>query len=104
MAQTSKNITAVTLPKMGLTMETGSIAAWHIDENAEVQEGDEIADIETEKVTTAYEAPASGVWRRSIAKIGVEMPVGELIGVIADRDTSEKEITVFIEQFTNSLV
>ena len=99
----SNKITAVTLPKMGLTMETGSVAVWHVEENAEVKEGDEIADIETEKVTTAYEAPASGVWRRTIATIGEDLPVGDLIGIISAADVSEADIDQFINAFTNTM-
>lgn len=98
------SIHAITLPKMGLTMEEGSVAAWHVEIGTAVTEGDEIADIETEKVTAAYESPVSGIWRRSIATLGEDLPVGSLIAVIADADVSDAEIDDFVEAFAPDMV
>ena len=93
------NIHAITMPKMGLTMEEGSVAAWHIEVGASVTEGEEIAEIETEKIAAAYESPVSGIWRRFIAELGKDLPVGSLIGVIADADVSDAEIDSFVDAF-----
>jgi pyruvate dehydrogenase E2 component (dihydrolipoamide acetyltransferase) len=95
----SKNIHAITLPKMGLTMESGSVAGWHVKDGANVNEGDEIADIETEKITAAYESPVSGIWRRSLATLGKDLPVGSLIGVVTDAEVSDADIDNFVETF-----
>lgn len=92
-------ITAITLPKLGLTMETGSVAAWHVDVGATVTEGMEVADIETEKTTIAYESPVAGVWRESVVEVGKEVPVGSLIGVVADADVSDADIEAFVSNF-----
>ena len=93
------NIHAITMPKMGLTMEKGSVAAWHVEVGCVVKEGDEIADIETEKVTIAHESPVSGTWRRSVAELGEDLVVGALIGVVANADVREAEIDSFVEAF-----
>lgn len=93
------NIHAITMPKMGLTMEQGSVAAWNIEVGVSVTEGEEIADIETEKTVAAYESPVSGIWRRTIAELGKDLPVGSLIGVIADADLSDAEIDTFVDAF-----
>jgi pyruvate dehydrogenase E2 component (dihydrolipoamide acetyltransferase) len=93
-------IHALTIPKLGLTMKEGSVAAWHVEPGGKVTEGEPIIDVETEKTTAAYEAPASGVLRRQIAKLGETLPVGALIGVIAAADVSEDEIDAFVANYT----
>ena len=89
-------IHAVTIPKLGLTMKEGTVAAWHIQPGGEVKEGEPIIDVETEKTTAVYEAPASGVLRRQLASQGQTLPVGALIGVIAAADVPESEIDAFV--------
>jgi pyruvate/2-oxoglutarate dehydrogenase complex dihydrolipoamide acyltransferase (E2) component len=66
--------TEVILPKWGLTMEEGTLVAWHVEEGDRVEEGQVIADVETEKVTNELEAPISGV----ISKILVEEDTEEI--------------------------
>lgn len=92
-------ITALTLPKWGLSMQDGCISTWHVEEGAQVTRGDEIVDIETEKINNAFEAPASGVLRRRLAKEGDEIDVGALFGIIAEADVSDDEIDRFIAEF-----
>jgi pyruvate dehydrogenase E2 component (dihydrolipoamide acetyltransferase) len=89
-------IHAVTIPKLGLTMKEGTVAAWHIRPGGEVKEGEPIIDVETEKTTAVYESPASGVLRRQVAKQGETLPVGALIGVIAAASVPESEIEAFV--------
>ena len=43
------------LPKWGLTMEDGTVVAWHVAEGETVSEGQVVADIETEKVENELE-------------------------------------------------
>ena len=92
-------IAEVTMPKLGMTMTEGKVAEWHVKAGDTVAEGDEILDIETEKITNACESPAAGVFRRRVAHEGDTVPVGALIGVIADSDTPESEIDTFIAAF-----
>ncbi|MCA1770565.1 MAG: hypothetical protein LC652_11705 [Halomonas sp.] len=90
---------ALTLPKWGLSMQDGCIASWHVAEGARVEKGDEIVDIETEKINNTFEAPASGLLRRKIAAKGDEIKVGALFGIIATDAVSDEEIDRFIEDF-----
>ena len=93
-------IHALTVPKLGLTMKEGSVAAWHVPLGGSVQEGEPIADIETSKITASYDSPVSGVLRRQVATLGDMLPVGALIGVVAEGDASEAEIDAFVAAFT----
>jgi len=74
--------TNVTMPKLGLTMETGKIVEWKVAEGGEVKEGEILLIVETEKITYEVEAPASGLLHIIVPQDG-EVPVAELIGVIA---------------------
>jgi pyruvate dehydrogenase E2 component (dihydrolipoamide acetyltransferase) len=92
-------IHALTIPKLGLTMKTGSVAAWRVKPGDEVTEGKPVADIETEKITSEYEAPVSGILRRQVASTGETLPVGALIGVVAAADTPDAEIDAFVTSY-----
>ena len=53
--------TAVRMPLMGMTMEEGAVTEWLVKEGAEVAKGDEILEIETDKINARVEAPAAGI-------------------------------------------
>ena len=74
--------TNVTMPKLGLTMETGKIVEWKAAEGGEVKEGEILLIVETEKITYEVEAPATGLLHIVVAA-EEEVPVAELIGIIA---------------------
>jgi pyruvate dehydrogenase E2 component (dihydrolipoamide acetyltransferase) len=95
----SATIQPLTIPKLGLTMKEGTVAAWHVAPGAAVKAGQPVFDVETEKVTNECEAPAAGVLRRQVAAQGAVLPVGALVGVIADADVSEAEVDRFIAGF-----
>lgn len=95
-------ITPITMPKFGLAMTEGKLAGWSVPPGSTVSAGQEIADIETSKITNGYESPASGVLRRQVASEGETLPVGALIGVLAEDNASDAEIDAFIEQFQST--
>ena len=72
----------VYMPKFGMTMEVGLIVEWLVAEGDSVAQGDPIALIETEKVSTELEAPASGVIMEIGCEVDDEIPVGEIIAYI----------------------
>ena len=78
--------TEIVMPKLGLTMESGTISAWLADEGGEVKKGQALLEIATDKVTMEVEAQADGVLRKILVTAGSEVPVSELIGVIAAAD------------------
>ena len=93
------DITAITMPKLGMTMKEGKVVDWRVKAGDEVEEGDEIVGIETEKITNVCEAPTDGVFRRRVAHDGDTLAVGALIGVIAQSDTPEADIDSFVANF-----
>lgn len=95
----SDTIQALIMPKLGLTMKEGSVAAWRVPLGGAVKEAEPVADIETEKITAEYDAPCSGVLRRQIAAKGEMLPIGALIGVVAAADARDSAIDAFIQGF-----
>ena len=92
----SKRLDAVTIPKWGIEMTQGTIVAWHKDEGDTVKAGEEIVDIETDKIVNSFEARSSGTLVRILAEVGEELPVGYLIGVIASEVVTDEAIEAFI--------
>ena len=92
----SKSLDAVTIPKWGIEMTQGTIVAWHKAEGDTVKAGEEIVDIETDKIVNSFEARSSGTLVRILAEVGEELPVGYLIGVIASEVVADDAIEAFI--------
>ncbi len=77
-------ITKVIMPKLSDAMETGKVIKWIKKEGDSVRGGDVIAEVETDKANVEIEAFGSGVLRKIIVGEGGQVPVGDLIGVIAE--------------------
>lgn len=92
-------IQKITMPKWGLQMQEGTIVEWLVAEGGEIVQGEEIVEIETEKVNNAYEAPLSGLLRRHVAGVDRTVPVGGLIGIVAPSEISDEEIDAFVSNF-----
>ncbi|WP_254768165.1 2-oxo acid dehydrogenase subunit E2 [Salinilacihabitans rarus] len=86
----------VKVPKLGLEMDSGTVTAWFADEGDEVDGGEVIAEIESEKTSAEVEAREGGVLRRRYMEAGDSGPPGAPMGIVAgpDEDLSELEATV----------
>ena len=92
-------ITPIAVPKWGIEMQEGTFVAWRVEPGTSVSQGQEIADVETEKIVNTLEAPADGVLRRCLAHEGDTLPVGSLLGVLAEEGVSDDAIDAFIAGF-----
>lgn len=83
--------TVITMPKLGLTMTSGSVAKWHKKEGDRVEKGEVVLEVSTEKITYKVEAHESGVLRKILMQPGTKVPIGTPLCIIAapDEDISE---------------
>jgi pyruvate dehydrogenase E2 component (dihydrolipoamide acetyltransferase) len=74
----------VTLPRLGQGMESGTIVRWLKSEGDQVEKGEPLYELDTEKVTQEVEADSSGVLLKILAGEGEEIEVGKAIAVIGE--------------------
>ncbi len=81
----------VVMPKLGLTMASGTIARWIKHPGEAVREGEPLVEVSTDKINYEVESPASGTVGRALGNDGDEFACGDVIGTIAlagERETA----------------
>ncbi|KAK7789206.1 hypothetical protein R5R35_009624 [Gryllus longicercus] len=77
--------TKVNLPALSPTMETGSIVSWEKKEGDKLNEGDLLAEIETDKATMGFETPEEGYLAKILVPGGTkDVRVGKLVCIIVE--------------------
>ena len=74
----------VVMPRLSDSMEEGTILAWFKSVGDEVEVGDEIVEIETDKANMAYESDLAGTLTEILAKEGETLPIGTPIARVGD--------------------
>lgn len=78
--------TELTMPQMGYDMQEGTILKWLKSEGDSVENGEPIAEIETDKAVVEFESYAAGVVRQILVAAGNTVPVGEPIAIVGEAD------------------
>jgi pyruvate dehydrogenase E2 component (dihydrolipoamide acetyltransferase) len=89
----------ITMPKWGIEMQEGTITTWNIAPGQTIGKGENLLEVETEKIVNSVEAPIAGTLRRIVGQRGEVHKVGALIGVFADADVPDSEIDRFVASF-----
>lgn len=74
--------TEVIIPRLGMSMQSGTLTEWLVPDGAEVALGQPIFLLESDKSTIEVEAPASGRLIQKAAPGDSDLPVGTVIGEI----------------------
>ncbi|KAL0270890.1 UNVERIFIED_CONTAM: hypothetical protein PYX00_008162 [Menopon gallinae] len=78
----------VTLPALSPTMEYGTIVSWEKKEGDKLNEGDLLAEIETDKATMGYETPTEGYLAKILVPAGTKnVPIGKLVCIIVEEES-----------------
>lgn len=80
-------VTRVPLPALSPTMESGSIVSWDKKEGDRLNEGDLLAEIETDKATMAFETPEEGFLAKILVPAGTKgVPLGKPLCIIVEEE------------------
>jgi pyruvate/2-oxoglutarate dehydrogenase complex dihydrolipoamide acyltransferase (E2) component len=74
--------TEILLPKIGFSMNEGTLTEWLVPDGGEVRQGQPLYSLESEKSVQEIEAPSSGTLKIHKAA-GEVYPVGTLLAEIA---------------------
>jgi 2-oxoglutarate dehydrogenase E2 component (dihydrolipoamide succinyltransferase) len=75
--------TEVVMPRMGETVDEGTVNAWHKAVGDQVEEGEPLLEIGTDKVDTDIPAPATGTLAEIRVGTDETVPVGTVLAVIS---------------------
>jgi len=75
--------TKVVMEALSPTMEEGRLVKWLKQEGDAVQDGDVLAEVETDKAVMELPARGEGVLRKVLVPVGATVAVGKLVAVIA---------------------
>ena len=95
-AELPEGVEVITMPRLSDTMTEGTVATWLKKEGDKVEEGDILAEIETDKATMEFESFYSG----TLLKIGIgegeSAPVDEVLAIIGPKGT---DVSGIMENF-----
>src|SRR5579859_505563 len=94
----------VPMPKLGFEMAEGTLVRKVKKQGENVNKGDVLAEIETDKATVEVESPASGVVKGWVVEEGQAVPVGALMAVIgaADENVDMSAVKETAQEVTKS--
>lgn len=95
-------------PDIGEGIHEGVITKWLVEEGSEIKEGDSVAEVETDKVTTEIPSPRTGKVLHLLAKKGDTINVGQVFVMIeteaAGEETRAQEVPEVVEEETAGVV
>lgn len=74
----------VVMPKLGLTMEEGTIGEWMKQEGESVDKGELLFSVETDKITNSVESLNSGILLKIVVEEGDTVDVLSTVGIIGE--------------------
>jgi pyruvate dehydrogenase E2 component (dihydrolipoamide acetyltransferase) len=74
----------VRMPKLGMTMQRGTVIEWLKREGDRVKKDELLVRVLTEKITTELTAPASGILARIVAPAKAKVPAGGVMAIIVE--------------------
>ena len=80
------SIDYITMPRLSDTMEEGTISSWLKKVGDKVQEGEILAEIETDKATMEFESFYDGILSHIAVNEGETVKVDELIAIISENE------------------
>jgi pyruvate dehydrogenase E2 component (dihydrolipoamide acetyltransferase) len=89
-----EGVVIINMPRLSDTMEEGTVASWLKKEGDQVEEGDILAEIETDKATMEFESFNSGVLLKIGIQEGETAKVDALLAIIGPKGTDVSGISM----------
>lgn len=91
------------MPALSPTMESGSIISWEKKEGDKLNEGDLLAEIETDKATMGFETPEEGYLAKILITAGTkDVPIGKLLCIIVENESDVAAFKDFVPSQSDS--
>ena len=88
----------VVMPALEMAQDTGLLIRWLKNEGEQVNQGEPLMEIETDKAIMEIEAPATGILSKVTAKPGEEIPVGQVIALLVPSNKTSKKRQVLTQK------
>src|SRR5579875_3315626 len=85
--------TEIRVPSLGESVTAATVARWLKQPGEAVARDEPIAELETDKATLEIPAPAAGVLSEILVPAGAEVPVGTVLGRIAESEAQARPQT-----------
>lgn len=82
----------IIMPKLGFDMAEGTLVRWVKTEGDEINKGDVLAEIETDKATVEVESSATGVVLKHLVDQGSVVPVSTPIAVVGEEGEEVEDV------------
>jgi pyruvate dehydrogenase E2 component (dihydrolipoamide acetyltransferase) len=92
-----EGVVVITMPRLSDTMEEGTVASWLKNVGDFVQEGDILAEIETDKATMEFESFNEGTLLYTGLAVGETAKVDDLLAIIGPEGT---DVSAIADNFT----
>jgi len=76
----------INMPKLGMTMEEGTVTSWLKQEGDAVKRGEAVFELESDKLANSAEAPIDGILRKILVNEGETVPILAHVGIIGEAD------------------
>jgi pyruvate dehydrogenase E2 component (dihydrolipoamide acetyltransferase) len=80
------------MPKLGFDMAEGTLVRWVVTEGNEINKGDVLAEIETDKATVEVESSATGMVLKHLVDEGAIVPVSTPIAVVGEEGEEVEDV------------
>src|SRR5438067_8821113 len=77
-------MTEIRVPTLGESVTEATVARWLKQQGEAVARDEPVVELETDKVTLEVPAPAAGIIGEILVAEGSNVPVGAVLGIIAD--------------------
>lgn len=75
---------AIVMPKLGQTVDEGHIVSWLVEEGNDVELGEPLLMVETDKTQVEVECVAEGVLLKIVVPAGETVPSGTVIAFVGE--------------------